>query len=405
MAKNFLSPINLNKNEIQNARIQNLGSAPSSPVVGQVYFDTTLNKLGTYNGSGWDYMGVSSANGDVSSNTSSSVDGEMAVFSGTGGKTIKRSTLTGLLKAAAGVVSAAVAGTDYSTPTSSETLQNKSISGATNTFTLIPQSAVVSLQSDLTARELIANKSTSTSLGNSDTQYPTQNAVKTYVDNAVQGLSWKTAARSIALTNITLSGTQTVDGVALAAGDRVIVAGQTTGSQNGLYVVATGAWTRTTDADAGSELVNATAYVSEGTTYADTVWTVTTNAPVTIGTTTITWAQVNGGALPQATTATAGKVQLATQAEAEAKSDSSKAVVPSDLVNFTLKKSFNVGDGTATSYALTHNLGTRDVIVAVYDTTTFAVVECDITYTSTSTVTLGFGAAPASNAYRAVIQG
>ena len=64
-----------------------------------------------------------------------------------------------------------------------------------------------------------------------------------------------------------------------------------------------------------------------------------------------------------------------------------------------------IGDGVSTSIAVTHSLGTRDVVVSVHDATTFAEVECDVTKTSTSVVTLGFAVAPASNAYRVTVIG
>lgn len=116
-------------------------------------------------------------------------------------------------------------------------------------------------------------------------------ATKNYVDLAVQGLKVKDAARAATTGNITLSGTQTIDGVALSAGDRVLVKNQTTQSENGIYVVASGSWTRTVDADNASEIKGAFTFVQEGTTLADTGWVVSTDGPITLGTTPITWIQ------------------------------------------------------------------------------------------------------------------
>jgi len=64
----------------------------------------------------------------------------------------------------------------------------------------------------------------------------------------------------------------------------------------------------------------------------------------------------------------------------------------------------NVGDGSATSFALTHGLGTRDVVVAIYDNSTYEEVVTDVVLTSTSVVTVSFAVAPSSNAYRVVIK-
>jgi hypothetical protein len=117
------------------------------------------------------------------------------------------------------------------------------------------------------------------------------------VDNLVNGLAWKAPVRAYGAANLTLSGIPSntlTDGVTLVAGDRVLVNNQSTPSQNGIYVAAAGAWARSTDADAAAELLNATVYIEEGTTYADTQWTCTNNAPITIGSTNITFQQIAG---------------------------------------------------------------------------------------------------------------
>ena len=83
---------------------------------------------------------------------------------------------------------------------------------------------------------------------------PTHAATKEYVDNSLEGLKPKQAVRAATTANITLSGTQTVDTVSLIAGDRVLVKDQSTASQNGIYVVAAGAWSRATDFDSVSPI-------------------------------------------------------------------------------------------------------------------------------------------------------
>lgn len=108
------------------------------------------------------------------------------------------------------------------------------------------------------------------------------------------GLDFKESVRAATVGNITLSGTQTIDGVALVVGNRVLVKNQTTGSANGIYVVASGAWTRAADAVQGSLTANAFCFVEEGTTQGDTGWVLTTNDPITVGTTSLTFTQFSG---------------------------------------------------------------------------------------------------------------
>ena len=116
-------------------------------------------------------------------------------------------------------------------------------------------------------------------------------ATKGYVDSVAQGLAPKDAVRAATTANSTLSGAQTIDGVSVVADDRVLVKNQTTGSENGIYVAASGAWSRATDADSEADLRGASVFVEEGTANADTLWVMTTNAAITVGTTALTWTQ------------------------------------------------------------------------------------------------------------------
>lgn len=122
----------------------------------------------------------------------------------------------------------------------------------------------------------------------------TDAATKNYVDSVAQGLDVKASAVVTTTANITLSGTQTIDGVALVAGDRVLVKNQTTASANGIYVVAAGAWTRATDADTWAKLVSAFVFIEKGTVGADTGWVSTIDQGGTLGSTAVTFSQFSG---------------------------------------------------------------------------------------------------------------
>lgn len=123
---------------------------------------------------------------------------------------------------------------------------------------------------------------------------PMQAATKQYIDNVLQSINNKKSVRAATTANITLSGTQTIDGVSVIAGNRVLVKNQTTQSQNGIYVVAAGAWARSDDADVWSELVSAIAFVQEGTVNKETGWQCTVDEGGTLGTTNVTWEQFAG---------------------------------------------------------------------------------------------------------------
>lgn len=123
-----------------------------------------------------------------------------------------------------------------------------------------------------------------------------QQYVLAQIDLRATGQDWKEAVRVATTANITLSGTQTIDGVSVIAGDRVLVKNQTTASQNGIYVCAAGAWSRATDADTSAEVTSGmTVAVAEGTAAGNTIWLLTTDNPITLNTTSLAFTQIGAG--------------------------------------------------------------------------------------------------------------
>jgi len=120
---------------------------------------------------------------------------------------------------------------------------------------------------------------------------------------------FKKKVRAATTANITLSGTQTVDGVGLLANERCLVKDQSTASQNGIYVVSAGAWSRATDADVTADFADGqTVQVAEGTLHADSLWVLTTDSAITVGTTSLAYKR-----LSRANQATAGTYGSASQ--------------------------------------------------------------------------------------------
>lgn len=108
----------------------------------------------------------------------------------------------------------------------------------------------------------------------------------------VAGFAYKQSVRAATTANITLSGTQTIDGISVVAGDRVLVKNQTSASANGIYVVAAGAWTRATDADTAAKIGAAIVNVSAGTANGGELWTTTFKTTDTLNTTSMNWFEV-----------------------------------------------------------------------------------------------------------------
>jgi hypothetical protein len=328
MAIKRLANTNFAQTEIQNAVIQVLGAAPGSPVAGQVYYDSTVSG-GSFmyrNSSAWiNPRARGDHTGTQTASTISDFDTQ-----------VRTSRLD-----------------QMAVPTASVNMNSQKIVGL-----LAP-----------TADTDAANKA--------------------YVDSVANGTDWKQSVRAATTANITLSGAQTIDGVSLVAGERVLVKDQTTASGNGLYLVASGAWTRTVDADNITEInAGMAVMVTEGTVNADSQWRLTTNDPIVLGTTNLAFAQIGAGS-------------SYTGGNGISVSGNTISVDPA----VTVRKYAETMTGSSTSMVVTHGLNTLDVIVQVVEVSTGDTVECDVKRNSTSQVTLGFAVAPTASTLRVIVHG
>ena len=229
-------------------------------------------------------------------------------------------------------------------------------------------------------------------------------ATKAYVDSAVEGIAWKDSCRVSTQSNLTLASPgATIDGITMVANDRVLVRNQTTGSQNGIYIWngAATPMTRSLDCSTADELEQAVTTVEEGTNAGVTYRQTVVNA--TLDTTSLSWS-VFGSSVGAASETSAGIMEIATQAETDAGTDNARAVTPLKLATsvFASKKyTTDIGDGSATSYVVTHNLNSRDIDVTVYrNSGNYDDVIVEVQRTTVNSVTILFDTAPAASAYR-----
>jgi len=205
-------------------------------------------------------------------------------------------------------------------------------------------------------------------------------ANKQYVDSVAEGLNVKAAVIAATTANITLSGAQTIDGIAIVAGDRVLVKNQTAPAENGIYVASAGAWARSTDMDVWAEFPGAFTFVTTGTDYADTGWVCTSDAGGTLGTTAVTWSQFSG-----AGQYTAGEGLDLTGVVFSVNVDEVTTTITGDAVVVKASAQFvtpDIGAATGTSLSAT---GT----VTADDTITGGNIATGGTVSSTGTATVG----------------
>lgn len=258
MSKQFLTSLNLNKNELLLARIQNLATAPSTPVTGQIYFDTTLGALRQFDGTVWKTYTKSGdiVNGDIAANAA-----------------IDNSKLA-------------------TNPLDRSNHFNTQLASTISDFdTQVRTNRLDQLSHPTTSVDLNEQKI----INVADPVLPQDAANKRYVDAARSGLTIKEAVHVATTEQISLTGVQTIDNHLLEAGQRVLVKDQTDKTQNGIYVVAAGAWSRSTDADDDFEVTSGMfVFVQKGDVGGDNGYVLTTNDPITLGVSELEFVQFSG---------------------------------------------------------------------------------------------------------------
>ena len=476
MARKFLVSIDLNKNELQNAVIQNLATAPASPYSGQIYYNTGDNQLYIYNGTRWEVAGNAVQSGLLAARpAAATVDAgtiyyatDTYLFYYSNGSAWAQTNQFGTITAQTtyGASSGNGSSTDYAradhthgTPALGTATPNAITGAAGSAGSAATPSKEDHVHAFAPTTDLNMGGYKLASLGTPTVS--TDAATKQYVDDVAQGLNIHAASYAATTANLnatysngtsgvgatlTNAGTQaafTTDGTTPSVNDRILVRLQTNQAQNGIYTLTTVGsgstnWvlTRATDFDTPTEIAGGDfTFVDNGTTLANTGW-VNVDEVTTVGTDPIVFQQFSGAGTYTAsngvlltgtnftfaprtgyglqTGASGAEIKLATTSGLNLASDLAVGAgngisvltntVAIDSTVVVSKYAANVGDGSATSYTITHNLGTRDVIVSVYEASgSYAEVICDVNHATTNTITLLFSVAPTLNQYRVVV--
>ena len=476
MARKFLVSIDLNKNELQNAVIQNLATAPSSPLAGQVYYNTTDNQLYIYNGTRWEVAGNAVTSGTLAARPAAATVDAGTIYYATdnylfyysNGSAWQQTNQFGTVTAqtAYGASSGNGTSTDYAradhthgTPALGTATPNAITGAAGSAGTATTPSKEDHVHAFAPTTDLNMGGYKLASLGTPTVS--TDAATKQYVDDVAQGLNIHAASYAATTANLnatysngssgvgatlTNAGTQaafTTDGTTPPINSRILVRLQTNTTENGIYTLTTVGsgstnWvlTRATDFDTATEIAGGDfTFVDNGSTLANTGW-VNVDEVNTVGTDPIVFQQFSGAGTytanngvvlngtvfsfaPRAgyglqTGGSGAEIKLATTSGLNLTTDLAVGAgngisvltntVAIDSTVVVSKYAANVGDGSATSYTITHNLGTRDVIVSVYEGSgSYAEVICDVNHATTNTITLLFSVAPTLNQYRVVV--
>ena len=395
MSKKFLTNLDLTKNQILNVAIHNLSSAPASPVLGQVYFDTTDKRIYFWDGLAWvdmsgDIQDVLGGAGLTASSSNDVVTLDVNVDSATieiNSDTLRIKDLgvtTG--KLADSAVTTLKINPNAVTFAKIQQLNNLTVIG--NVSGAAANAAEVTIITDM------ANSSSSS--------LATSTAIKTYIDANVGSLgnlegAWDASSGSFPVGSAPVAGTKagdywyvsvagTVNSVAFNVGD-VIVAKINNASTS----VATDWIQLEVNRDQATTTVLGLVYLA-------------TSAEVQTGTDSVKAITPATLSARTATETRTGIAEIATQTETNTGTDDITIVTPLKLKTnlATYKYATNVVVAAAGAQTVTHNLGTKDVFVQVTDSSDNEVL-VDVVKTSTSVVTLTFAGTPVADTYRVVV--